>query len=130
MAANLRACDVHLLVQHVSSLLSRRDQPVRVDDSETRLLGQSTRLVVALPVDTSSVEHENPRFNVAIAAPACIAPEEGKFFSAAYTNRLLRLYYSQFHRSYSMLIPRAYFSAQNYPDHLPAAVCLVCHHFH
>lgn len=50
-------------------------------------------------------------------------------FTSAETSHLVSLYYSRFHRSHPMLVPSAHFSAQQYPDYLVLAVCLVGHHF-
>lgn len=63
------------------------------------------------------------------AASASSADNTCNPFTPAETNHLISLYYSRFHRSHPMLVPQAHFSAQQYPDYLVFAVCLVGHHF-
>jgi hypothetical protein len=50
-------------------------------------------------------------------------------FSSAERSHLIGQYYSHFHRSHPMLVPRAHFHNQNYPDFLVVACCVVGHHF-
>lgn len=50
-------------------------------------------------------------------------------FSKNEETYLVGLYYSNFHCSHPMLVPRAYFAAQQYPDFLVFTICLVGHHF-
>jgi len=63
-----------------------------------------------------------------LSGPAGIT-YSSSLFSTAERNHLVGLYYSHFHRSHPMLVPRAYFTAQRYPDFLVDATCLVGHHF-
>ena len=51
-------------------------------------------------------------------------------FSSTERSHLIGLYYSHgFHRSHPMLVPRAQFHDQRYPDFLVVACCVVGHHF-
>ena len=56
-------------------------------------------------------------------------PHSGLLYSAAETSYLIGLYYSHFHHSHPMLVPRAHFAAQQYPDLLVTIICLVGQHF-
>jgi len=50
-------------------------------------------------------------------------------FSPTERSHLVGQYYSHFHRSHPMLVPRLHFHNQNYPDFLIVACCVVGHHF-
>ncbi|CAK1360928.1 uncharacterized protein RHO25_005451 [Cercospora beticola] len=59
------------------------------------------------------------RADVAAAQPA---------FPAAERTHYVGLYYARFHAAHPMLVPHAHFDAQQYPDFLVTAVCLVGKH--
>lgn len=50
-------------------------------------------------------------------------------FTAAEKSYLIQQYYSHFHHSHPILVPRTYFDAQQYPEFLVMAVCVTGHHF-
>lgn len=111
-------------------LPSRRGQPARFDASHTTPLPpNSAHHLPATPIATSPAEYVDPQPNEAAGAPNLTTPETGALFTAADTHRLVGLYYSRFHPSHPMLVPRAYFSAQRYPTYLIAAMCVVGHYF-
>lgn len=112
-------------------LPSRRGQPTRFGASRTPLSQDSAHLrhLAATPREPSPVGHIDPQPNEAAAALSLATPETEALFTAADTHRLVGLYYSRFHPSHPMLVPRSFFSAQQYPAYLVAAVCVVGHHF-
>jgi len=56
-------------------------------------------------------------------------PHSGLLHSTAEKSHLIGLYYSHFHHSHPMLVPRAYFAAQHYPEFLVTTMCLIGQHF-
>ena len=56
-------------------------------------------------------------------------PDTASLFTPAERSHLIGQYYSHFHRSHPMLVPRALFNTQQYPDFLVVACCVVGHHF-
>jgi len=74
---------------------------------------------------TDSPSRADASFNTAVTVSAHASP----LFSSTERFHLIGQYYSHFHRSHPMLVPRAHFRAQNYPDFLVVAVCVVGHHF-
>lgn len=83
---------------------------------------------------TDHAGSQQPRYDAASRSAGDMDSSSGRthsstLFSAAERSSLVGLYYSHFHRSHPMLAPRVSFSAQQYPDFLVVAACLVGHHF-
>jgi hypothetical protein len=74
---------------------------------------------------TDSPNRADASFNTAGTTEVHADP----LFSSTERSHLIGQYYSHFHRSHPMLVPRAYFYSQNYPDFLVTACCIVGHHF-
>lgn len=103
---------------------SRRGRSARIRKSYPSNLA---RQVTPLPIEATS--EETLVLDNSGAASASSAAETCNPFTPAETSHLISLYYSRFHRSHPMLVPQVHFSAQQYPDYLVLAVCLVGHHF-
>lgn len=116
--------------------LSGRQQPLTVTDQQHNNPFPSPGSQTTA-TDRRHVEPRGPAPNAASAATGntgtlfdSTRPTHSNYpFSAAESNYLVGLYYSHFHRSHPMLVPRAYFAAQQYPDFLVLTTCLVGHHF-
>jgi hypothetical protein len=74
---------------------------------------------------TDSSGRADASFDTAGTVPAHASP----LFSSTERSHLIGQYYSHFHSSHPMLVPRAHFHAQHYPDFLVIACCVVGHHF-
>lgn len=108
---------------------SRRGRSARVRKSHASHIASPVQQhATSLPVEAASEETLVPD-SAAAATASSAADTTCNPFSAAETSHLVSLYYSRFHRSHPMLVPQAHFSAQQYPDYLILAVCLVGHHF-
>lgn len=103
---------------------SRRGRSARIRKSYPSNLA---RQATPLPIEATS--EETLVLDNSGAASASSTDNTCNPFTPAETSHLISLYYSRFHRSHPMLVPRAHFSAQQYPDYLVLAVCLVGHHF-
>lgn len=103
---------------------SRRGRSARIRKSYPSNLA---RQATPLPIEATS--EETLVLDNSGAASASSTDNTCNPFTPAETSHLISLYYSRFHRSHPMLVPRAHFSAQQYPDYLILAVCLVGHHF-
>ena len=76
-------------------------------------------------VHTDSPSRADASFDAAGIAQA----HADSLFSSTERTHLIGQYYSHFHRSHPMLVPRAQFHNQHYPDFLVVACCVVGHHF-
>jgi hypothetical protein len=74
---------------------------------------------------TRSPSRADASFDTAGTAQA----HANSLFSSTERTHLIGQYYSHFHRSHPMLVPRAQFYNQHYPEFLVVTCCVVGHHF-
>jgi hypothetical protein len=85
-----------------------------------------------VPLDTITAGSQHPlraAGDIDASFELSCTPHSSLLFSAAEKSYLIGLYYSHFHRSHPMLVPRANFAAQEYPDLLVIAACLIGQRF-
>lgn len=127
-------------------LPSRRGQPFRQQSSSRNIQWRASHeqhnpFLSPASQDARTGSHDNdPSQPLPITRPTATGSTDGPFgpagvayskflFSSAERSHLVGLYYSHFHHSHPMLVPRAYFTTQRYPDFLVVAISLVGHHF-
>lgn len=106
---------------------SRRGRPARTRKSYASHASRTAQQATVLPIEEPS-EGDLVLDGPAAASVSSIAATCNPF-TPAETSPLVSLYNSRFHPSHPMLVPRAHFTTQQYPDYLVLAVCLVGHHF-
>ena len=81
------------------------------------------------PRGTNEYTHTPDRTDESFNSAGIAQPHLDSLFSSAERSHLVGQYYSHFHRSHPMFVPRLHFHSQNYPDFLVVACCVVGHHF-
>jgi hypothetical protein len=79
--------------------------------------------------ETHGHTHSPSRADVSFDTAGTAQADANSLFSSTERTHLIGQYYSHFHRSHPMLVPRARFHDQHYPEFLVVACCVVGHHF-